>query len=207
MIQITTRCSWRRRGVGRLATTRCVGRGGGSRPFSTPSPPPPPTPLQPIRVGNAAALREAVHCTGFPPNPDAFPRSLACAEKIGQEVRALRMFGTAAIRWNPTTELAISAPFALTPPTRPLARSPALPPPPSPPVPRSYAWVACGRLTSYTAYDINAWDFCAGMLLVSEAGGRNTNGVDGGPLRLSDRDTVCSNGRIHEELLGEILVG
>ena len=108
----------------------------------------------------------AVHCTGFPPNQDAFPRSLATAQKIGQKVRALRMFGTAAI---------------------------------------SYAWVSCGRLTSYTAYDVNAWDFSAGMLLVSEAGGRNTNGVDGAPLKLSDRDTICSNGAIHDELLGEIL--
>ena len=31
--------------------------------------------------------REAVHCTGFPPNQEAFPRSLGCAEKIGQKVR------------------------------------------------------------------------------------------------------------------------
>ena len=69
----------------------------------------------PISVGKQQSLREAVICTGFPPNPDAFPKSLACAEKIGRKVRGLRMYGSAAI---------------------------------------SYAWVACGRLTGYSAYDI-----------------------------------------------------
>lgn len=57
----------------------------------------------------------------------------------------------------------------------------------------AYSWVAAGRFSSYVAFDINAWDFAAGKLLVEEAGGVVT-ALDGEPLALSARDTVCSNG-------------
>ncbi|MGZ6016614.1 MAG: inositol monophosphatase family protein, partial [Phenylobacterium sp.] len=37
------------------------------------------------------------------------------------------------------------------------------------------AWVAAGRFDGYWERDLNAWDLAAGILLVTEAGGRVTN--------------------------------
>jgi myo-inositol-1(or 4)-monophosphatase len=34
------------------------------------------------------------------------------------------------------------------------------------------AWVACGRTDAYVEYHINAWDVAAGVVIVTEAGGR-----------------------------------
>ena len=65
------------------------------------------------------------------------------------------------------------------------------------------AWVACGRFDGYWEhggrYGIQPWDVAAGMLLVSEAGGRFTDHT-GQPYRLESAAHVASNGKIHEEL-------
>ncbi len=60
-------------------------------------------------------------------------------------------------------------------------------------------YTACGRLDGYWELRIEAWDVCAGALLVEEAGGRVT-AVEGGPFDGSGRSTLATNGRLHDEL-------
>ena len=65
------------------------------------------------------------------------------------------------------------------------------------------AWVACGRFDAYWEHGgqhgIKPWDIAAGMLLVTEAGGRFTDhtGAEG---RLDAPAFVASNGKVHDEL-------
>jgi myo-inositol-1(or 4)-monophosphatase len=67
------------------------------------------------------------------------------------------------------------------------------------------AFVAAGRVDGYFEIGVSPWDVAAGLLLVSEAGGRVTGwpGDTQPPLR-SGR-VLASNGRVHawlEELVG-----
>lgn len=67
------------------------------------------------------------------------------------------------------------------------------------------AYVACGRTGGFFETRLSPWDFAAGMLLVTEAGGRVTD-YAGGPLNLLKRGSVvATNGRIHEALRGLLL--
>jgi len=61
------------------------------------------------------------------------------------------------------------------------------------------AYVAAGRLDGFWELKLSPWDSAAGILLVTEAGGRVSR-VDGSPYRPGDVDLVASNGIIHEEL-------
>lgn len=66
------------------------------------------------------------------------------------------------------------------------------------------AYVACGRTGGFFESLLSPWDFAAGMLLVTEAGGRVTN-YAGESLNLLQRGSViASNGKVHEELRGQI---
>jgi len=67
-----------------------------------------------------------------------------------------------------------------------------------------YCWVALGRIGAYVATDINAWDFAAGKLIVEETVGGVCSNHEGAPLRLTDRDTLCSSGGLHDEVLGAL---
>lgn len=60
--------------------------------------------------------------------------------------------------------------------------------------------VACGRYDGFWEFNLNPWDTCAGVLLVLEAGGRVTR-YDGSPFRLESRETLASNGLLHDELM------
>ena len=62
------------------------------------------------------------------------------------------------------------------------------------------AYVAAGRLDAFWEFNLNPWDTAAGFLLVEEAGGRITD-FGGRRFRLDSRETLASNGLIHEELL------
>jgi myo-inositol-1(or 4)-monophosphatase len=61
------------------------------------------------------------------------------------------------------------------------------------------AYIACGRLDGFWEFNLNPWDTAAGILLITEAGGRVT-GFEGRPFRLDSRETLASNGLIHDEL-------
>jgi myo-inositol-1(or 4)-monophosphatase len=62
--------------------------------------------------------------------------------------------------------------------------------------------VACGRFDGFWEFNLNPWDTAAGVLIVEEAGGRVTD-FSGGPFQLASRETLASNGLIHDELISE----
>lgn len=64
-------------------------------------------------------------------------------------------------------------------------------------------WVACGRFDGFWEYNLNSWDVAAGYLIVQEAGGKITN-FEGQPYSVFDKETLATNGHIHEEMLGLI---
>jgi myo-inositol-1(or 4)-monophosphatase len=62
--------------------------------------------------------------------------------------------------------------------------------------------VACGRFDGFWEFNLNPWDTAAGVLMVEEAGGKVTD-FHGGPFQLNSRETLASNGLVHEALLHE----
>jgi len=62
--------------------------------------------------------------------------------------------------------------------------------------------VACGRFDGFWEFNLNPWDTAAGVLIVEEAGGRVTN-FSGGSFQLNSRETLASNGIIHDAFLQE----
>ena len=62
--------------------------------------------------------------------------------------------------------------------------------------------VACGRFDGFWEFNLNPWDTAAGVLIMEEAGGRVTD-FSGGPFQLASRETVASNGLVHDALLAE----
>ncbi len=63
-------------------------------------------------------------------------------------------------------------------------------------------YVACGRFDGFWEFNLNPWDTAAGVLLVQEAGGRVSD-FYGDTFQLNSRETVASNGLIHDALLGQ----
>jgi myo-inositol-1(or 4)-monophosphatase len=63
------------------------------------------------------------------------------------------------------------------------------------------AYVAAGRLDAFWEFNLNPWDTAAGILLVEEAGGRVSD-FAGRTFRLNSEETLVSNGKIHNELVG-----
>ena len=61
-------------------------------------------------------------------------------------------------------------------------------------------WVACGRFDGFWEYNLQAWDVAAGYLLVQEAGGKITD-FDGGPANVFTKETLATNGLIHDAML------
>jgi myo-inositol-1(or 4)-monophosphatase len=69
--------------------------------------------------------------------------------------------------------------------------------------------VACGRFDGFWEFNLNPWDTAAGVLIVEEAGGRVTR-FDGSPFQIDSRETLGSNGLVHDQMLkefGEIFTG
>jgi myo-inositol-1(or 4)-monophosphatase len=64
-------------------------------------------------------------------------------------------------------------------------------------------YVACGRLDGFWEFNLNPWDTAAGVLIAAEAGGKVSD-FKGGPFQLDSRETLASNGLVHEQLLSEI---
>jgi len=64
-------------------------------------------------------------------------------------------------------------------------------------------WVACGRFDGFWEYNLNEWDVAAGYLIVIEAGGKVTD-FDGSPFNVFEKQTLATNGLIHEDMLKTI---
>ncbi len=62
--------------------------------------------------------------------------------------------------------------------------------------------VAAGRFEGFWEFNLNPWDTAAGVLIIEEAGGRVTR-FDGSAFELNSRETLASNGLIHDALLHE----
>jgi myo-inositol-1(or 4)-monophosphatase len=62
--------------------------------------------------------------------------------------------------------------------------------------------VASGRFDGFWEFNLNPWDTAAGVLIVEEAGGRVTR-FDGSAFEIDSRETLASNGLIHDALLRE----
>jgi myo-inositol-1(or 4)-monophosphatase len=68
------------------------------------------------------------------------------------------------------------------------------------------AYIAAGRFDGYWAFDNNAWDVAAGVVLVREAGGLVT-ALDGGPYDWHAPPCLASNGPLHPALLAGLRDG
>lgn len=65
------------------------------------------------------------------------------------------------------------------------------------------AYVAAGRFEGFFEFNLNSYDVAAGLLLVTEAGGRTTEFLqDGDPL--FGRQVVASNDHVHQEMQATI---
>jgi len=62
--------------------------------------------------------------------------------------------------------------------------------------------VASGRYDGFWEFNLNPWDTAAGVLIVEEAGGKVTR-FDGSPFEIDSRETLASNGLLHEILKQE----
>jgi myo-inositol-1(or 4)-monophosphatase len=64
------------------------------------------------------------------------------------------------------------------------------------------SYVASGRIDGFWELHLNAWDVAAGILLVTEAGGKVTDFRGSGKIEdlLSGRHVLASNGPLHEQI-------
>ncbi len=60
-------------------------------------------------------------------------------------------------------------------------------------------WVAAGRLDGFWEYHLHPWDTAAGMLIVTEAGGKVSK-INGKSYSIFDTDLLASNGHIHRAM-------
>lgn len=68
------------------------------------------------------------------------------------------------------------------------------------------AYVACGRFDGFWELKLKPWDMAAGVILVTEAGGRVTD-FNGGKYSVYDNQIIASNGRIQKQMQKQIRVG
>jgi myo-inositol-1(or 4)-monophosphatase len=62
--------------------------------------------------------------------------------------------------------------------------------------------VASGRFDGFWEFNLNPWDTAAGVLILEEAGGKVTD-FSGGDFQIASRETLASNGLVHDALLHE----
>jgi myo-inositol-1(or 4)-monophosphatase len=62
------------------------------------------------------------------------------------------------------------------------------------------AYVACGRYDAFYERGLKPWDVAAGLLLVTEAGGR-VSGIDGSPVRLDAGHVLAAAAPLHPQLV------
>ena len=68
------------------------------------------------------------------------------------------------------------------------------------------AYVACGRFDGFFEGFLNAWDMAAGVLLVTEAGGKWTD-YRGFPSTVYNKQMLATNGIIHEQMVAVLKKG
>ena len=61
-------------------------------------------------------------------------------------------------------------------------------------------YTACGRLDGYWELKLNPWDYAAGSLILTEAGGRITD-IQGKRYHLMMGNVAASNGKIHRHMI------
>ncbi len=61
-------------------------------------------------------------------------------------------------------------------------------------------YTACGRFDGYWELKLNPWDYAAGSLIVTEAGGRITD-IQGKRYNLMMKNATASNGKIHKQMI------
>src|SRR6202171_417790 len=62
--------------------------------------------------------------------------------------------------------------------------------------------VASGGVCGLCEFNLNPWDTAAGVLIVDEAGGKVTD-FSGGEFQIASRETLASNGLVHDALIHE----
>ena len=62
--------------------------------------------------------------------------------------------------------------------------------------------VASSRFEGFWEFNLNPWDTAAGVLIVEEAGGKVSR-FDGSAFQLDSRETLASNGLVHDALVHE----
>jgi myo-inositol-1(or 4)-monophosphatase len=67
------------------------------------------------------------------------------------------------------------------------------------------AYTAAGRFDGFWELKLAPWDMAAGVLLVTEAGGRASD-LFGGPFSLGVPHVLATNGAIHKEMAGILRV-
>ena len=63
--------------------------------------------------------------------------------------------------------------------------------------------VACGRVELFFEYSLCPWDFAAGSLIITEAGGHIST-LQGGPLALTERCSVWASNDVNKDILMEL---
>ncbi len=68
------------------------------------------------------------------------------------------------------------------------------------------SYVACGRFDGFWEGTLHAWDMAAGVLLVTEAGGKWTD-YRGLPSNVYNKQMLASNGLIHDQMIAVLKKG
>ena len=68
-----------------------------------------------------------------------------------------------------------------------------------------FCYVACGRTEAFFEYSLCPWDYAAGSLLVTEAGGA-VCALDGGPLPVVSLSGAWASNRVNRDILKELEV-
>lgn len=72
------------------------------------------------------------------------------------------------------------------------------------------AYTACGRIDGYWEFNLKPWDVGAGKIIVEEAGGKVSDfsgkewALDFRDLKIWGKEVLCTNSKIHYEMLGVI---
>ncbi len=61
-------------------------------------------------------------------------------------------------------------------------------------------WTAMGRFEGFWEYNLNAWDVAAGVIIMTEAGGKVTD-FENKPISVYGKQILATNGLIHDDLL------